>query len=78
MPGKNYLPINDTELQAWLTNFVTVLNANLAAVSLITGLDAKTMARGRQELAEGLSTCPEDRTRQPGGGRPLSETTTTR
>jgi|GEM_PF-1207724 len=42
-------------------------------LSLITGLDAKTIARGRQELAEGLSTCPEDRIRQPGGGRPLSE-----
>lgn len=33
--GKDFLPANDTELQAWLTNFVTVLNANLAAVGLV-------------------------------------------
>ena len=46
-------------------------------LSLITGLDEKTIARGRKELAEGLDACPEDRIRQPGGGRPLSEKKTT-
>ena len=33
--GKDFLPNNDTELQAWLQNFVTILNANLAAFGLV-------------------------------------------
>jgi len=32
---KDYVPQNDTQFQAWLTNFVTVLNANLATVGLV-------------------------------------------
>lgn len=36
----------------------------------ITGLDEKTIARGRQELEEDLANRPIDRTRLPGGGRP--------
>lgn len=47
-------------------------------LSLITGLDEKTIARGRQELAEDLSACPAERIRQPGAGRPLAEKKTTR
>jgi hypothetical protein len=38
-------------------------------LSQITGLDAKTIQRGRQELAAGLADQPPDRVRQPGGGR---------
>lgn len=34
---KDYFPNTDTDLQAWLANFVTVLKANLAAVGLATG-----------------------------------------
>lgn len=33
--GKDFLPVSDTELQAWITNFVTVLNINLATVGLV-------------------------------------------
>ena len=33
----SFIPANDTELQAWLANFVTVLNANLATVGLVAG-----------------------------------------
>lgn len=47
-------------------------------LSVITGLDEKTIARGRQELAQELLTCPADRIRQPGGGRPLAEKKTPR
>jgi hypothetical protein len=36
----------------------------------ITGLDEKTIRRGRAELAAGLAELPPDRVRQPGGGRP--------
>ena len=46
--------------------------------SVITGLDEKTIARGRQELSEELTSCPADRIRQPGGGRPRAEKKTPR
>jgi hypothetical protein len=39
----------------------------------ITGLDEKTIRRGRRELEEGLSDVPVDRQRQAGGGRPRAE-----
>ena len=39
----------------------------------ITGLDKKTIQRGRQELAGELTERPEQRVRLPGGGRPRAE-----
>jgi hypothetical protein len=36
----------------------------------ITGVDEKTIRRGREELAASLAKQPTDRIRQPGGGRP--------
>jgi hypothetical protein len=47
-------------------------------VSLITGLDEKTIAKGRQELSESLQERPTDRVRLPGGGRPPLEKQTRR
>ena len=44
----------------------------------ITGLDEKTIQRGRKELAEELSERPEQRIRLPGGGRPRAEKKTPR
>ena len=44
----------------------------------ITGMDEKTIRRGRQELAAGLTDRPADRVRLPGGGRPASEKKTRR
>jgi len=44
----------------------------------ITGLDEKTIRRGREELAAGLADRPTDRVRLPGGGRPLVEKKTRR
>lgn len=38
-------------------------------VGQITGLDAKTIRRGRREVAEGLVNNPPGRIRKPGGGR---------
>jgi hypothetical protein len=38
-------------------------------VAMITGLDPKTIRRGRQELDESLASRPADRVRLPGGGR---------
>lgn len=42
-------------------------------VSQITGLDAATIRRGREELATSLIDRPGDRVRRPGGGRPAAE-----
>ena len=39
----------------------------------ITGVDEKTIRRGREELAAGLEHQPTDRVRRPGGGRPPVE-----
>lgn len=38
-------------------------------LSQITGLDAKTIARGRRELEAELGSRPRERVRLPGGGR---------
>ena len=42
-------------------------------LSLITGLDEKTIRRGRRELQEELATVPVDRLRKEGGGQPSTE-----
>ena len=39
----------------------------------ITGVDEKTIRRGREELAASLADQPTDRVRRPGGGRPATE-----
>ena len=44
-----------------------------AQLALITGIDEKTIRRGRQEMEDDLLNVPLDRQRQPGGGRLLSE-----
>ena len=44
----------------------------------ITGLDEKTIRRGRQELEDELKDQPVDRQRREGGGRPRSEKKTRR
>ena len=41
----------------------------------ITGVDEKTIRRGREELAASLVEQPTNRLRQPGGGRPPVEKT---
>ncbi len=42
-------------------------------LSQVTGLDEKTIRRGRDELAASLAECPPDRVRRPGGGRPTAQ-----
>jgi len=42
-------------------------------LACITGLDPKTIARGRAELAAGLLDAPPTRQRRPGGGRLRAE-----
>src|SRR5947207_14208450 len=45
-------------------------------LSQITGMDEKTIRRGREEVAASLADCPADRIRQVGGGRSKSENKT--
>jgi hypothetical protein len=42
-------------------------------LSLVTGLDPKTIKRGRIELDNDLKDCPADRIRREGAGRPRVE-----
>jgi len=42
-------------------------------ISKITGLDEKTIQRGRRELAAEFASVPADRQRAKGGGRPAAE-----
>ena len=42
-------------------------------IAEITGLDPKTIRRGRQEVADSLGSRPLDRVRLEGAGRPLAE-----
>lgn len=42
-------------------------------LSRITGLDPKTIKRGRDELDNGLKDCPPGRIRRRGAGRPRVE-----
>ncbi len=42
-------------------------------LALITGMDEKTIRRGRQELQAQLTTVPTNRLRKEGGGQPSKE-----
>lgn len=63
--------------------YVAVLSQDPGApsdvqLSRITGLDEKTIWRGRQELEADLLNVPLDRQRAVGGGRPTAEKKTRR
>lgn len=53
-------------------------HGGIRLLSQITGLDEKTIVRGREEMAEQLRTRPLDHLRQPGGGRLAAEKKTRR
>ena len=48
-------------------------HGGIRLLAQITGMDEKTIARGRDEMAEQLQYRPADQIRQPGGGRPAAE-----
>ena len=65
----------DEQQRRW---YVAVESTRIGAggdrlLTQITGLDEKTIQRGRQELAISLAERPEQRVRLPGGGRPHAE-----
>lgn len=51
----------------------TVGRGGVTLLSRVTGLDRKTVRRGRDELANDLKDCPSDRVRREGAGRPPVE-----
>ncbi|HEU5375659.1 MAG TPA: hypothetical protein VFV38_09490 [Ktedonobacteraceae bacterium] len=70
----------DEQQRRW---YVAVESTRLGAggdrlLAQITGLDEKTIQRGKQELAGELAERPEQRVRLPGGGRPRAEKKTRR
>jgi hypothetical protein len=48
-------------------------HGGVVLLSKITGLDEKTIRRGRREMEAGLTQRPATRVRLPGGGRPPTE-----
>lgn len=48
-------------------------HGGIRLLSQITGMDEKTIARGRDEMAEQLGTRPTNQVRLPGGGRLAAE-----
>ena len=48
-------------------------HGGIKLVSQITGLDEKTIRRGRDELDADLADRPDDRVRLPGAGRPATK-----
>lgn len=48
-------------------------SASDVELARITGLDRKTIRRGRRELLAGLADLPSQRQRQAGGGQPAAE-----
>lgn len=48
-------------------------HGGLRLLSLITGLDEKTIQRGQQEIEQGLAERPSTQIRVSGGGRPWVE-----
>jgi len=48
-------------------------HGGLRLLSLITGMDEKTIQRGQQEIEQGLAERPSTRIRVSGGGRPRVE-----
>jgi hypothetical protein len=48
-------------------------HGSLCLLSLITGMDEKTIQRGQQEIEQGLAERPSGQVRLSGGGRPRVE-----
>jgi hypothetical protein len=59
----------------WYVGMLSQEPDSLSDVELarITGLDRKTIRRGRREVIAGLAELPPDRQRRPGGGRLSAE-----
>lgn len=63
----------DEQQRRWFVAYEAsrVGRGGVSLMSLITGMDEKTIHRGQMELEEGLAGRPKDRVRLVGGGRRL-------
>ena len=55
MPKKDYVPTNDNDLNAWIVNFNTVLNANLATLGLVAA-DITTLSSTTSAFSASITT----------------------
>lgn len=66
----------DERQRRWVTGVIAAMlpRGGISHVARATGLDEKTVARGKAEVEAGLDGFPDDgRVRRPGGGRPPLE-----
>ena len=65
----------DEQQRRWIAGLEAIRlgHGGIRTVTQITGLDAKTVSRGWQEVATELQGRPQGRVRLPGGGRPRTE-----
>ena len=63
----------DEQQRRWFVAFEAsrIGRGGVSLMSLVTGMDEKTIHRGQVELEEGLAGRPKGRVRQVGGGRRL-------
>lgn len=57
----------------WVAGLLSAVAGGDTQAAYFTGLDPKTIKRGREELDDGLQGCPRDRIRREGAGRPCAE-----
>lgn len=65
----------DEAERRWVAGLMAGLigHGGVSLVSQLVGLDPKTIQTGRREVCDELATCPENRVRRPGAGRPPLE-----
>lgn len=65
----------DEQQRRWVAGLEAIRlgHGGIGKLTQITGLDAKTVARGCQEVQAELQGRPKGRVRLPGGGRPRTE-----
>lgn len=72
----NHLPLVLSELdekqRRWVAGLLSGIlgHGGISRVAELSGLDPKTIRRGRMDLSQQLSGCPKGRVRRAGAGRP--------
>jgi len=66
MPRTDYIPNPDAEFLAWMNNFLSVLNANLATFGLVAA-DLTPLTNARNDFQTKLSNFQREYLHQGGG-----------
>lgn len=78
----DHLPLVLSELdekqRRWVAGLLSEMlgRGGISRVAELSGLDPKTIRRGRMDLNQQLAGCPKDRIRRAGAGRPTLKKTT--